>query len=415
MSIVDDTIAQDVRTYAAQVRAALADLGQEQVDDLTDGLEANLADALADDGRAHRGSLVDEFGTPEAYAAELRAAAGLAPAGHQGRTEGAFRSALLAPWRETRDAGRTALARLRGTRWFPGVEDLLVALRPAWWVLRGWALAHLVLTMIGAEPYPFWVPSSSGGWVLMILAIVASAQWGRGEWRAGPRWDRVLEVLSRVLALAALILVLTLPGAHRNDLAMAEVWVDTSTEDGVIVDGERAFNLFVYDADGNPVEGAQVFDQEGRPVTTEPDGGSPWLQQEYWPDGADEPLLHVGVPGPNRETRWNVFPLHSLSRGEFPDGGPLDLTDEDLRERLSAPTWPFAAAAPVLPWQKAAADAKPAPTPSATAPADETPAPADGAPAPEGAPAPVDGTAPPSDGTPPADAPSVAGPVPAAP
>ena len=60
MSIVDDAIAQDVRTYAAQVRAALADLGQENVDDLTDGLEVNLADALADDGRAHRGSLVDE-------------------------------------------------------------------------------------------------------------------------------------------------------------------------------------------------------------------------------------------------------------------------------------------------------------------------------------------------------------------
>ena len=49
MSIVDETVAQDVRRYAAAVRAALADLGPETVDDLTDGLEANLVDALADE------------------------------------------------------------------------------------------------------------------------------------------------------------------------------------------------------------------------------------------------------------------------------------------------------------------------------------------------------------------------------
>ncbi|MBD7919230.1 hypothetical protein H9657_13215 [Cellulomonas sp. Sa3CUA2] len=402
MSIVDDAIAQDVRTYAAQVRAALADLGQEQVDDLTDGLEVNLADALADDGRAHRGSLVDEFGTPEAYAAELRSAAGLAAAGRHERTESAFRAMLLAPWREANDVIRTGLARLRGTRWFPGVEDLLVALRPAWWVLRGWALAHLVLQLVGAEPYPFWVPSSSGGWVLMILAVVASAQWGRGEWRAGPRWDRVLEVLSRVLALAALILVLTLPGAQRNDVAMAAAWVDTPAEDGVFVAGEQASNLFVYDADGNPVDGAQVFDQQGRPVTTEPDGGTPWLQQEYWPDGADEPLLHVGVPGSNGQTRWNVFPLHSLSRGSFPDGTPLDVTDERVRRQVVAPSWPFATAAAVVPWQKATDGPQPTPTPSATAPAEDAPAPADEAPAP-------------ADEAPAADAPADAGTAPATP
>ena len=51
----------DVAQYAEAARAALADLGPDQVDDLTDGLEANLADALADDGRARRGSLFDEW------------------------------------------------------------------------------------------------------------------------------------------------------------------------------------------------------------------------------------------------------------------------------------------------------------------------------------------------------------------
>lgn len=359
MSIVDDAIAQDVRTYAAQVRAALADLGPDNVDDLTDGLEANLADALADDHRAHRGSLVDEFGEPAAYAAELRTAAGLAPATP---VEGGARSAVLAPWRALRQLDRAALARLRATRWFPGVEDLLVALAPAWWVLRGWALTHLVLQLVGAEPYPsFWLPSSASGWVLLTLAVVASAQWGRGEWRTGPRWDRALRLLSRGLAFASVVLLLWLPSAQRTDVAAADAgWVDAPVQDGVVVAGERASNLFVYDADGEPVDGAQVFDQAGRPVTTEPDGGDPWLQQEYWPDGADEPLLHVGVPGVNGETRWNVFPLHSLSRGMWADG-ELDLAGEAVRAALVAPSWPFAAAAPVTSWSTQRADSSTAP------------------------------------------------------
>lgn len=365
MSIVDDAVAQDVRTYAAQVRAALADLGPEHVDDLTDGLEANLADALADDRRAHRASLVDEFGEPVDYAAELRAAAGLAPAPRGGRPEGAVTAAVLAPWRSVLATQRDVLARLRRTRWFPDVEDLVVALRPAWWVLRGWALTHLLLQLLGAEPHVFWLPTSSGGWVLLLLAVVASAQWGRGRWHAGPRGERLLRAASGFLACASVVLLLWLPSAHRGDVASVEAWAPPPVEDGVVVAGERAYNLFVYDAQGAPVEGAQVFDQAGRPVTTEPYGGDRWMQQEYWPDGAADPLLHVGVPGQNGETRWNVFPLHSVPAGAWEDGSvPLDVTDRDVREQVVAPSWPFAAAAPVVAWGTDAT--RPSPTPHAT-------------------------------------------------
>lgn len=381
MSIVDDAIAQDVRAYAAQVRAALADLGPEQVDDLTDGLEANLTDALADDGRAHGGSLVDEFGAPTAYADELRAAAGLAPAAGVPRTESAFRTAMLQPWRSARDAERRALAALRETRWFPHVEELLVELRPAWWVLRGWALAHLVLQVVGGEPHPFWLPSTSGGWVLMLLAIVASAQWGRGRWRTGPRWHRVLRGTNVVLAFAAVILLLTLPQAQRNDAATAQTWIETVPDDGVVVAGERATNLFVYDADGNPVEGAQVFDQRGRPVLTEAYPGDPWLQEEFWPDGADELLVHAAVPGVNGESRWNVYPLHLLPRSLWEDGeSPPDPTEPRVRRQLVPAAWPFAAAAPITPLTADTSSAPtPTPSPSAGATSD---APAPGADAP---------------------------------
>jgi len=375
MSIVDDAVAHDVRTYAAQVRAELADLGQDQVDDLTDGLEANLSDALADERRTHGGTLVDEFGEPGTYAAELRAAAGLAPAS---RGAGGARAALLSPWRALREIDRAALTHLRTTRWFPGVEDLAVALRPAWWVLRGWALAYLVLQVLGAEPPSFWLPSTFGGWVLLGLSVVASAQWGRGRWRTGPRWRAPLMVLSGALAVAAVILLLSLPSAQRYDLQSAQAQAAAAPADGIVVDGQYAHNLFVYDAQGRPVEGAQVFDQAGRPVTTEPNGGDLWMQQTSWLDGADEPTYHVGVAGPNGETRWNVFPLHSLTAGAwtYDDATGRHLVDDGARDQVRAPSWPFASAAPVTPWGAVPDGTEPTdapsvtPTPPSTSPTD---------------------------------------------
>jgi len=53
----------DVTAYAAAVRRALADLGPDQVEELTDGLEANLADALADEWHVgHGADPVAQFG-----------------------------------------------------------------------------------------------------------------------------------------------------------------------------------------------------------------------------------------------------------------------------------------------------------------------------------------------------------------
>lgn len=348
MSIVDDPVAQDVRDYAAQVRAALADLGPEQVDDLTDGLEANLVDALADDRRAHQPSLVDEFGTPATYAAELRAAAGLRPAGAAPRR--GVVHALGRPGRETGEALHRALVRLRRTRWFPGVEELVVALRPAWWVLRGWALAHLVLQVLDAEPVAwFWLPSTAGGWVVLLLAVVASAQWGRGRWRTGPRWHRVLRALSAFLAVAAVVLLLWIPSTERVERTTVTAG-PALPSDGVVVDGEPASNLFVYDADGQPVEGAQVFDQRGRPVTTAASGGDPWQQEGVWQDDAQEFRYPVGVPGWDGALRWNVFPLHSLTESGWEYDAATGQQVPADPELVRAPSWPFAQALQVQPW-----------------------------------------------------------------
>ena len=69
MSVV---VAPEVAQFVAAVRAELADLDPEVVEELTGGLEADLTDSL----EAAPGN---GFGDPAAYAAELRSAAGLPP------------------------------------------------------------------------------------------------------------------------------------------------------------------------------------------------------------------------------------------------------------------------------------------------------------------------------------------------
>ena len=62
--------ADDVTSYAAEVRAQLADLPAVEADVLLEDLEQHLAEVAAEGD----GTLVDRLGPPEAYAAELRAA-----------------------------------------------------------------------------------------------------------------------------------------------------------------------------------------------------------------------------------------------------------------------------------------------------------------------------------------------------
>lgn len=374
MSVLDAGVVAGVADYAARVRAALADLGPDQVDDLTDGLEANLADALADDGRAHRGGLVEEFGTPDAYAAELRTAAGLTPAAPRHP----LRDALAGRWREAFAIDDAVLAALRAKRGWGPVEEVLVAVRPAWWVLRGWVLAQLALRLATVEPTEaWWLPSGLVGWAVLAVAVVASVQWGRGHWVARRGWHVVASLVSTVCAVAAVVLLFWLPAADRQQEAELSALRGSTPPDGVVVDGERATNLFVYDADGRPVEAAQVVDQDGRPVVTEPYAGDPAAQGTVWLGDVPADAYRVGSPGGDGVLRWNAYPLWSA---------PLNLVDsaawhEPLRllpgaaDGLVAPSWPFDQVPAVDGWAaaRAADGGAPSSAPSAgrTVPAGE--------------------------------------------
>ncbi|MFB2584565.1 hypothetical protein [Herbiconiux liukaitaii] len=363
MSEPTSTLEPTIAAFAAAVRRHLDDLPLEEVDDLTGGLEADLAEQASDEG----GHL--ELGDPAAYATELRASAGL-PA--RGNSSAPLRQRLA---RGLHSLEAATLVRARSTRLGAWLADFAVSLRPVWWVLRGWALYQLLtILLLGLSGL---VPSSLPLWVLLFAAIVLSVQWGRGRWAPG-------RVLRAVRVAVSVVAVVTLP--FFAAWALNEVRA-TSGDDyavsytdptGLQLDGQRVTNIFGYDAAGNPVTDLQLFDQDGDPLVTV---GDALLEEPFDYFSTDGTTVTVPFANAARGTGWNIFPLREV---------PLDdMGNADLSEATPA-TPPFRTTNPVpasptptpTPTPTAAPTAgpdptpTPTPTPAPTPSADPTPTPA---------------------------------------
>lgn len=331
-----------VAAYAAAVRNHLGDLGPEQVEDLTDGLEADLAEALDDPTRPVTGEillpapsaqhvggagasteklpaaaevggtsvldLAARFGPPEAYADELRSAAGIPPAVPSGVRR--RRRSPLGVLRETVEPLTTRVA--AHPRW-PAVREFLVSLRPVWWVARGWALFTVGALMTGGDVV--LLPRDLVALALMLLLVVTSVQYGRGAWVPPSRFAGVLTALS-VLAIVTLPFAAASQGSVPSGFVQEDYAVASSVPaDGVYIDGEPVQNLFVYGADGLPVDGARIVDEDLRPVVV---GGPEGFYDEETGSGSG------WQPREDAEGRevWNAYPLATFgSEGEWDDEG----------------------------------------------------------------------------------------------
>ncbi len=290
-----------VRQFLDGVRVELADLPAAEVDDILDDVRAHVAD-LADElgPDADRDAVTARLGTPAAYAAELRTAAGYPPAPQPAERPrlGAARlavaalvaSTLLLPLGILAGApelvlvavlvplaalpalltdgpglptvsGLPAVRRLVAAR--PGrgpVTDFVVALQPAWWVLRA-LIAAAVFAGVFADLD--LVPT-----VLIALVAVPVSVW------LGYRSRRDRRLLWLVVPLNGLAAVLILVGVP-NLLFAAPQPADSAAyygPTGLWQDSEREIlDIHPVDASGTPLTGVYLFDQDGRPIDTQND------------------------------------------------------------------------------------------------------------------------------------------------
>ncbi|TFV51989.1 hypothetical protein [Blastococcus sp. TF02A-35] len=268
---------RQAQDYLAAVEHELADLPAEDRGDLVEDLAMHL-DALAaeDDDR----DIAVRLGPPAVYAEELRAAAGLPARGAGGRSP--------APGLRERIDGLVASEAFQRAR--PALREtrrLLVELRPAWWVLRGYLLVFVPSAVLG-DHRDFPVPAPLGSHVLGVLlvaaAVVGSVHLGRRA-TAGQRPGRRLHLVTAgggvLLALWGLALVssgsVTGPEpVYGYDYATAAP-EQAMGQYPLLNRYGPVTNVFPYAADGTPLEDVLLYDQDGRPLEVG--------FQEWWADG----------------------------------------------------------------------------------------------------------------------------------
>jgi len=324
---VNDTIAEEVAGCATAVRAACADLAGPDRELLLEDLEDHLQEVAAEAG----GPLAERLGRPEAYAAELRASAGLpgpAPAA-AGAGGGRRRPRLRDSGVGRRLAGLGAAA--AGHPAWRAVAGFLPELRPAWWVLRGYlavqALAVALTPLFNGGGFAFPVPRLLGSTLLGLLAVTAAVAGSVALGRRGTRSRATRGLLAAgnaALVVVALLLVAELGDSEASDDYRREfATTSAGPVSGLRSDGKELSNIFPFDAQGRPLPDVYLVDQDGDPVvathydneylqpTMPVDGNGdeipnryPQVQHEVDPAGERQ-------PGPTPEFRPPPGPVRS--------------------------------------------------------------------------------------------------------
>jgi hypothetical protein len=302
------TLTNPISDFATAVRAALSDLPTEEIDELTDGLEADLYEQSLE-------SSDFVLGDPNVYAHELRAAAGL-PARRvfSAPPLGRLGAGLGARWRQLRTQ---ATASIRSHPFASHTLDFFVAVRPVWWLLRGWVVFKIFAAIVGggdSDWAPF--PHSFTGLVVLAISLLLSIQWGRGKWLPWV-WLRVVLTIASVVAVFMLPVFIGQAGSYVAGASYYYDGADFDIPQGLQLNGTTVSNVFAYDANGQPLHDVQLFDQDGNPLNVAGDpSNTPWL---YQGDGQNVVVPNQSAPG---RVGWNVFPLGQLPSSMVGDARP---------------------------------------------------------------------------------------------
>jgi hypothetical protein len=174
--------------FANKVRVELGHLTSEQITDLTDGLEADIASSL-DDGA--------DIGSAKKYATDLLAAAGMP------------KDIDVVP-----NAVDVFINKAR--RWFVSISDL----EPAWWIFRAWVATQLIGWLLfrdqsSSPGYLEWRYMQAGGIVVLGVMLYLSVRIGRAK---PTKWKKLLSISHVVLAIAGLAFMFVGPRGETTHL-----------------------------------------------------------------------------------------------------------------------------------------------------------------------------------------------------
>jgi hypothetical protein len=316
----------EAEDYLAAVGRQLADLPAEERSALLEDLALHLESLGAEDDDR---SIAVRLGPADAYAAELRAAAGLPARAERPRLVG--------------DGLRQRVGTALGHPWVGEVRRLLTELRPAWWVLRGYLLVLVpcLAPFDAARDFPVPAPLGSHalGVVLVLVAVVGSVALGR------QRLPRLLGALVVVggaaLALGALLLWQSAAKDGLTRVSSPAAWVPMDT--ALQAEGRYPLlsrygpvtDVLPYAADGTPLTGVLLFDQDGRPLHVG--------RQEWWADGCarvlQQPLAADGVPVPFSFPQGYVLDPAGVDRYGWPVSAG-QCTAELPRPEVPLPVFP---------------------------------------------------------------------------
>ncbi|OZM74088.1 hypothetical protein CFN78_07420 [Amycolatopsis antarctica] len=402
------------RTYLARVRTALADLPPAEIEEIVEDVRPQLVEITEEAGEDVRlETLIERLGTPESYAAELRAAGDYPPPSAEEKPAAAKSAGRVVPrlalWGFVAGilvvalfgfgAGSTLRAEvllgallglaviaasgryvhkhgLDQVNSLPEVRSLrnllssaregrggeafgyLGSLRPAWWLLCGVTLLLFGLAIVMRE----------ASWLVLFpvfLIAAAAIVW------AGPRSSSDRRLRWVTLPLSALVV--------GGGLGMAGYVLDRvennysynsynasgrsgSGTQELMYGNESVDNVYAFDAEGKPLTEFYLYDEQGRPIAI--------------PRYACEP--ETGEE--SRQGTDNRFPRPRIVQGAYDDQGRYNGYNAYRASCTTTDGVPFTAAIP----KQQPAPAPPAPAPTGTttsapgAPAQTTTAPPPG-------------------------------------
>ncbi|MFI6500447.1 hypothetical protein [Nonomuraea typhae] len=231
--------------YAQAVREALADHPDRE--ELLEDLDDHLAEIATESDLP----LEERLGPPAAYAEEIVAA-------YDGRPQSS---------RPRRRPLAGALTWLRAQAVYREAAAFLPELRPGWWVLRGYVLAMFVSSFLG---YPRLAPESLVDVLLVIGAVLGSIWYGRRASGQALRWvTAVVNTLIGIVILGGMT-VASEWNRRVDDPPSSSYAPERIAMGSVSALDEGIYNIKPYAKDGTPLTDVLLYDQDGKPIVTEP-------------------------------------------------------------------------------------------------------------------------------------------------